>query len=537
MAQERTKKKQEKTKSIVVTLTPPGELFLQAVQTNSLSKVKQILQILKERDVFNSIINYQDKNGNTALHYAVLLKDSVNMVNFLLEKGVDPEIENLSEDTPLFLALYEKQKCADVIKAFIRYKIRIDHCNGTGEFPIHVAVRNKHLGAIELFLVYQLGTVLRENREGKTPLDLLNDNLIEEDKKFIKIKKLLLKATQKAKRRNSPPVLLNLTLPPFENETNSLPVQTSQELSVAKYRIDRIYSQRMLQTFAECTFHATNFSGMDLQGFNFSSLIKRTTTENEDGTKTTTEDKYPIDLSRSQFIGCNLIYALFKGAVLCGANFQGADLTWADFEDADLTDANFENAELYGANFNNTCLNYTNFTRANLKESKFNVTRGNVNCSVRLLHTEMERKTFEGTNFYQSAITDENRYIIASVIEDSKLSYRYFNLDYIEKFANIAALKLSPNNLYQPLFRQIAEKGIESLNTYQLKKIDSYFGQNDTVNGFIDSIKGLLKYFHRKRVYDTLIQRILKNHLPMDVVTNRILPQVGHYLPGKSVFN
>ena len=174
----------------------------QVVILKNLSYVKFIIDNLpnKEKD-----INNVDSIGNSALHLAVTLKNNEEIINCLINNGADVNLKNNKEQTPLHLACGKNRieninvllldpkinynpvdnqgftplikACAsqayDVVKALLRSnEIKINFKDKIGNTALHYLCEDeKYDLAVEI--IKNGGDVKAENKEGKTPLDLI----------------------------------------------------------------------------------------------------------------------------------------------------------------------------------------------------------------------------------------------------------------------------------------------------------------------------------------------------------------------------
>ena len=121
-------------------------------------------------------INTQDKNGNTPLHYAVIANQQ-QAVLLLLENGVDAAISNANGATALHAAV--KSGNVDALAVLID-KININAQDKNGNTPLHYAVFANQQQAVLLLLENGADATI-SNANGKTPLALADENLLDTD--------------------------------------------------------------------------------------------------------------------------------------------------------------------------------------------------------------------------------------------------------------------------------------------------------------------------------------------------------------------
>jgi ankyrin repeat protein len=117
-------------------------------------------------------INDQDKDGMTALHYAVRSLHPVEFVKMLLDKGATVNTANNEGDTPLHLVvnITDPSRRIEVAKLLASKGAYVNAPNKKGETVLHRAVQ---LGDVQLvdYITNEL-VKLAKNKDGKTPHDL-----------------------------------------------------------------------------------------------------------------------------------------------------------------------------------------------------------------------------------------------------------------------------------------------------------------------------------------------------------------------------
>jgi ankyrin repeat protein len=125
-------------------------LHVAAYCANTIDVIKLILET-KQVD-----INRRDKNGQTALHYAVR-RNRVKNVRYLLENGADRTIRDENGDTPIHLAAAAVSQ---------------DSANYAGMTALHMALKKSYFKAA-LFLLSKGANLNIADENGVTPLQLL----------------------------------------------------------------------------------------------------------------------------------------------------------------------------------------------------------------------------------------------------------------------------------------------------------------------------------------------------------------------------
>jgi len=121
-------------------LLKESDALIQAVLQGDLFLVLSLLEMQKIN------VNYQDQQGNTALHLASSQYSNKHIILSLLENAeVDIKICNHDNNTPFhhYCANYRNPDCREAFELFMKRDARIDASNKNGETPIHKAFSNK----------------------------------------------------------------------------------------------------------------------------------------------------------------------------------------------------------------------------------------------------------------------------------------------------------------------------------------------------------------------------------------------------------
>ena len=80
-------------------------------------------------------INYQDRIGYTALHFAAE-KNSDELTRYLLDKGANPNLQDMHGNIPLWTAMFSsKLVVSDTIKLLLKHKSDYNLTNNYGRTP------------------------------------------------------------------------------------------------------------------------------------------------------------------------------------------------------------------------------------------------------------------------------------------------------------------------------------------------------------------------------------------------------------------
>lgn len=126
-------------------------------------------------DIIPSMINSQNKQGETPLHYAIQsysLYGSKNsdILKFLFENGADVDIQATNGQSPLHWLCFRLNGAEPVIDLLLTHGANINGADLDGNTPLHLAARNlPHIDAMR-FLLSRGADVGAKNSEGNTPL-------------------------------------------------------------------------------------------------------------------------------------------------------------------------------------------------------------------------------------------------------------------------------------------------------------------------------------------------------------------------------
>ncbi len=177
----------------------------QVVLLKNLNYVQFIIENLPDKEIG---INNVDSIGNSALHLAVTLKNTEEIINYLIKEGADINLCNKKGQTPLHLACGKNRienvnilivnpkikyneidfqgftplikACAsqayDVVKCLLRSKdIKINIKDKRGNSALHYLCEDEKYD-IAIQMIKEGGDIEDKNNDGKTPLDLIKSD-------------------------------------------------------------------------------------------------------------------------------------------------------------------------------------------------------------------------------------------------------------------------------------------------------------------------------------------------------------------------
>ncbi len=149
---------------------------------------KEVVELLLEKGVD---IEARDVQKRTALHIAVKNGD-FEITELLLEKGADIEATELFGRTPLHFAAEEGQK--ELTELLLEKGADTEARNSRGNTPLHIASREGHKEIAEMLLEKGANNIEAKDKEGRTPHQIALENGHDELAEF-----LLAKGANKAK--------------------------------------------------------------------------------------------------------------------------------------------------------------------------------------------------------------------------------------------------------------------------------------------------------------------------------------------------
>lgn len=140
--------------------------------TEKLNMLNQEVNALRIRKNFEDELNAQDYHGNTALHHAVD-KGDFDLVETLVEKGADFNVQNEEGDTTLHLAflLTEENEKVEIAEFLINKGADLNLQSIFGHTALHLAAMFWETELAKLLIKKGADTTLK-NKKSKTPLQI-----------------------------------------------------------------------------------------------------------------------------------------------------------------------------------------------------------------------------------------------------------------------------------------------------------------------------------------------------------------------------
>lgn len=142
---------------------PDSEIFLEAIESQDNNKVID-LATRKGR----SVINSRGYSGATPLTMA-MRKRVGTYVNFLLQKGADPNLAEKSGDTALMIAA--RSGYVEGINSMLAARALVDATNRQGETALIIAVQNRQAQATKRLLEAGASATRTDNASGLSARD------------------------------------------------------------------------------------------------------------------------------------------------------------------------------------------------------------------------------------------------------------------------------------------------------------------------------------------------------------------------------
>ena len=152
----------------------PDELYRNLLAIAKKGDKEKFLEILNQifslpKDSIN--INFQDENGNSALHYACD-EGNLKIVEILLKTNCETNLKNNEKKTALHLS--SKRGYFDISKKLIENGALLNIFDSENNSPIHYVCIINHVELLKFFLT-KLPKVDIKNIYGKRPIDLTNN--------------------------------------------------------------------------------------------------------------------------------------------------------------------------------------------------------------------------------------------------------------------------------------------------------------------------------------------------------------------------
>ncbi len=123
-------------------LLQDGDIF-DAIEDNDINRVKQLIAQGVDVNAAHEV------HGNTLLIISIL-QNNIDIIELLINKGADVNIENRHGETPLLLAVYEED--IDIVELLIDTGAGINIKDDAGDTPLSLAVGNNDKYIIRLLL-------------------------------------------------------------------------------------------------------------------------------------------------------------------------------------------------------------------------------------------------------------------------------------------------------------------------------------------------------------------------------------------------
>ncbi|CVK94825.1 related to ankyrin [Fusarium mangiferae] len=130
-------------------------------------------------DMCAGIVNIQDAEGNTALHYASQYFGGngevfMSIFETICDKGGDASIRNARGETPLHTVLSSAEETIDhqILSLLLIYGAKINDIDHAGNTPLHIAARRLDNHGVIAFLITQGADTAIRNSKNETPVHL-----------------------------------------------------------------------------------------------------------------------------------------------------------------------------------------------------------------------------------------------------------------------------------------------------------------------------------------------------------------------------
>lgn len=120
-------------------------LLHEAISNNSLDIIDYLFKI-------NININYQDEEGKTPLHYAVLYKNIYTINLLLSNKLINKNISDIYGNNSMWIAVFNARGEYDIVKLLKKYDVDYLSKNNNGMSPLDFAKNIEDIELINILL-------------------------------------------------------------------------------------------------------------------------------------------------------------------------------------------------------------------------------------------------------------------------------------------------------------------------------------------------------------------------------------------------
>ena len=160
-----------------------GNYLLHTAISNELDEV---FNMLLAAPTIHLNLNLRNELGDTVLHIAAK-RNSIELCQKIIAKGVDPNIQNSDGETPLHIAASsEGGNIAELLLNSGQCNVNLNLQNDSGDTALHIATRNHHTKITELLLsetctsdghaVASLCNPNVQDNQGNTPMHIVAEN-------------------------------------------------------------------------------------------------------------------------------------------------------------------------------------------------------------------------------------------------------------------------------------------------------------------------------------------------------------------------
>ncbi|PWA20911.1 hypothetical protein CCH79_00007329 [Gambusia affinis] len=141
---------------------------LDSLSIHQLAAQGDVLQVAAHLSKDSSVLTTQDDRGFTPLMWAAAFGEKA-MVDFLLEKGADPN--TIARERESALTLASSGGYVDIVESLLRYGVDINTYDWNGGTPLLYAVRGNHIKCVEALLAKGADMTI-ESDSGYSPMAL-----------------------------------------------------------------------------------------------------------------------------------------------------------------------------------------------------------------------------------------------------------------------------------------------------------------------------------------------------------------------------
>jgi len=132
----------------------PVAMMIKLIANKNIQYIKELLE---QDKIDKYLINLNDSDGETLLHFSIF-SDSYEMTRMFLKYGADPNKRDKEGQTPIFRIVFATDE--KIIGLLLEYGAILDIQDSEGNTPLHIAVLTKNYKIIKSLLDYGVNPLI-----------------------------------------------------------------------------------------------------------------------------------------------------------------------------------------------------------------------------------------------------------------------------------------------------------------------------------------------------------------------------------------